>query len=520
MYARRFIQMTCILIAICGSSGCSKETGKATTSPPPTQDMHTPGAVQPVKAPAAPAGAIATGSGFHVTIDDFERSLERGILTAPDAILAKGVKAVPRDRFHVPFVQNTTTRALVMKQLSQLEAEKRGISISLTELEDFARQDPMLSRFIGDVIVLGDGTRLDYGLSELGMTIADVHELARERLLKQRLEDKLIEEVTDEQIWRAWSHAHDRLRAVIVRVSNTPTSAEIDDFITSDKAAKTSEIKNYFDANARRYRRPRMVEVTILRAKKEGQRDLLEEAASLLEAGQTAANVASQLDLELATKQHLVRQEDPSAFRAKLGERGVSMRAPRGDYMWEVTGVLESEPAKLERSLEREIASTLLQQSNQVHSAKGRAAKVVAKLRDLPASPTKEQLVPLTALDRPGSIKAWTSDWLVREDNGFVTGVGANQTFQDRLFELTEEKSLLATPIVGDQYLWVARLIEREHPDRAVFDAQKEQNRARFLEAVRPRIFDINFRTWSEDYNVKLDLSALREKYGKPEKPR
>lgn len=520
MYARRFIQMTCFLIAIGGSSGCSKETREVTSSPASPQDMQSPSVERPPQPPDAPTDVIASGVGFHVTVDDFERSLGRGILTAPDTILAKGVKTVPKDRFHVPFVQNTTTRALVMKQLSQLEAEKRGLSLSLSELDDFARQDPMLSRFIGDVIILGDGTKLGYGLDALGMTMADVHELARERLLKQRLEDQLVKEVTDEQIWRAWSHAHDRLRAVIVRVSNTPSSAEIDDFIASDKAAKTSEIKNYFDANARRYRRPRMTEVTLMRAPKEGQRALLEEAVSLLEAGEDATDIAQRLGLELATQQHLVRQEDPSVFRAKIGARGVSMRAPRGDYAWEVTGVLESEAATLDRALEREVASTLLQQGNQVHSAKGRAAKVVAKLRGLPETPTTDQLASLTKLDRPGSIKAWTSDWLVREDNGFVTGVGANQTFQDRLFELTQEDPLLATPIVGDQYLWVAKLIAREHPDRVTFDAQKEQNRARFLEAVRPRIFDINFRTWREDYNVKLELSPLRDKYSKPEKPR
>lgn len=200
-------------------------TSSGAPSPEDTDRAGEPGAETTTAEDAGvelPEGVVARGRGFELRVEDVRRAMERGILMAPDEALRRGVRRVPPGRFKVPFVQMSTTRSLVLGELLAREAERLGVEVTLEQVEAHAAADPRLSRFGPTQTTLADGTTLPITLEDLGMSRADVHAIARDQLLRERVRQALLEEISDEEVWQAYQRQRDRARVLLARVDNTP----------------------------------------------------------------------------------------------------------------------------------------------------------------------------------------------------------------------------------------------------------------------------------------------------------
>lgn len=498
------------------TSTTSTTTSTATTTPTNQTSADT----SPKKS-TLPPGVIARGKGFTVKLEDFEQTMKRSLLFAPDQILSKGGK-LPENQLKVPFVQSRITESLIARHVAEAEAKKRGLDVSPEEVNTFIAKDSLLKRF-KSTSNPNNPPGATYDVAQFGLTWQDVELVAREQLLASKLDAALISELTEEEVWEAWRFAHDTVEVLLIRIDSTPPSSEIDTFVENEKEA----IEAYFKENAKDFRTPMLTTIDTLRVPPSLMLDpkasiaLLEKAKQALET-KKPEEVAAEFNLQHAAKEQLTRREDNAVARAKLGDSGVTVGAPRGTYAWKVIERTESSMPELSRPLRREIASKLIRKRGSSPTVKGYAAKLIEQMRKVDdfskLSPEgvdnilKVVDLELTRTRTPGPI--------TRDPEGFIPGVGTHPELLDRLFELdAKENRLLYPPFFSSQYAWIGALIERNEAKREVFEANKEANMKVFREASREKIFANRMATqWEKEYNIERDLTALRERYGKLEK--
>ena len=107
---------------------------------------------------------------------------------------------------------------------------------------------------------------------------------------------------------------------------------------------------------------------------------------------------------------------------------------------------------------------------------------------------------------------------MTRDPHGFIRGVGTQPALLEALLELEPGAPTMPEPVVAPQYLWLGRLLERQRPERERFEADLEQLRASYTEALAPRLFEARYPTWHDRYGVQMDLGPLREALGAPPK--
>lgn len=504
----------------------TQTTSTSATSGATSKDAGDTGETSPKEAaaniPDLPPGVIARGKGFSVTVEDFEQTMKRSMLFAPDEILSKGGK-LPESQLKVPFVQSRITESLVARHVAEAEAKKRNITVTPQEVDAFIAEDAMLKRF-KSAENDKNNPGATYDVSRFGLTWQDVELVAREQLLAAKLDAVLISELTEDEVWEAWRFAHDTVEVFFIRLDNTPTSDEIDAVVENEQEA----IARHFKENPKDYRTPMLTNIDTLRVPsskqldKQGTLELLARAQKALET-KSPADVAAELGLQHTVKEQLTRREDAAVAKAKVGDSGVTADAPRGTYAWKVMSRSESSMPELSRPLQREIASKLIRQRGSSETVKKNAKLLIDRMRQVKdfSSLTPEQQSKLLADIDPELTRTRTPGALTRDPEGFIPGVGTHPDLLDRLFELDAKSNRILDPAhMTSQYAWLAGLIQRNKPERAQFEKNKKANMKAFRDAAREKIFANRLATrWEKEYAIERNLSPLRERYGKLEKP-
>lgn len=457
------------------------------------------------------------GQPLNLSVEDFVRWSARGILYAPDEALASGVTTINTAQLSMPHVQTIMAQSMLKAQLVEREAQRRGLTASEQEISAALDGDPMLARFQPDGVHLKDGRVLPSPLVSFGLSVELLRAYARQDVLADKLIEALLKEITDEQIWESWRTRQDKASAIIVQISNTPTSQEISSLIES----QPERIKSYLEAHPDRFQTPKMTLLTMLRfadpsAAPALQLKALEAAVAELKAGAAVQEVAKKHNLKIDLKQRLMRQEDSEAAQAKVGQVGLSKDRPRGTYAWVVEGFEEPRMPPLNPALQREIAAELLRTSAPNPAALKSAAIAQQYLKTLKAA--KLDVASRDAIEALNGARVFELQDFAHEPNGYIPKIGLVPELAQTLFSFESSTALTAEPVFSREDLYVARLTDRKRPRREDFEAQKTQLRDSLIKELRPVILDQYLGKLIDDNKIQMNLAPLRERYGRFEK--
>lgn len=513
------------LLALClGASCLACEPNKEAPSQPQTTPAadHIAKDATPDAAPAEPVTPetiILQGQGISLNVGDFERWVTRSILFAPDQVLASGNAKISAQTLAMPHLQTLMSRAMLHAALVEILAAERRIEVAAEEINERLSSDPMLNRFKPDGIHLKQGQVIPTPLIELGLSLELLREYARQEVLNKKLTEHLLNEVSDDTLWQLWSQRQETVSALIVQIPNVPSAQAIDALIAKEPEALTAHLEAHRD----RFESPRMVVLDLLLAPAElSDQDALKRAQALLESGTPAEQVAAQTGLKLSAQQSMMRQEDTPAFRAKVGQVGISKNAPRGTYVWKVTGFKEPAMPELNHAFKREIAADLLSSRGPVQAAQRTFERARQQLRMLQFKPdqtpdpasVQETLRALEIFE----LKAQVTEHFPRDEQGFIPKVGLAKPLSDALFQLSPLAPMIEQPILSRGVVFAGILLEHKRAKREDFDKQRDTLRPQLLEQLRPRILEDTLARLEAQRQVKMDLSPLKRRYGQYEK--
>ncbi len=503
--------------------GCDKPSADGSVEPDqPTADQPaddgaqegadskqaSPGIVYADGPTPGPDTVLAKSGEIEVTLSDFESAMQRSMLVAP-----KGTTEVPEENLAAPHLQINAVRNLLSSKILAHEAAERGLEATQSEkiaaLEDESRLAPFAPLLAGD-----DDEPAE--LAKRGLGRDDLDQIATDLVLRQKLRDRLLENIDEDSLWETYAAEHDRVGLLVVSARNTPTMEEISNFI----AQSPDRIEEHFEENKDRYRTPKMVRMVRLLPADRSQADpaKLEEAAKRLGEEESPEEIAEDLGLSVDANGLLVRGENKRAFSSEEGQSGYQMRGPRGAYAWKVTGFRESKEATLTESLKREIASELLRQQSVVPSRGAKVEEAIDTMGELPTTDNGE--VGDEALDE--LIKGLEADGLdvvrtelfAKNKRGYIAGVGLAEEFAKRAFDLTLDSPVVEEPILSRQKVWGGRLLERELPSRERFEREKSAYKDQFDEQMSKRVLEDFVSHYQDKHDTELDLNPLRIKYG------
>ncbi len=456
------------------------------------------------------AQRIAEAGDLEVTMGDYERFLQRTRLFAP-ADGAMPAQLPARRKAH-PRLQSRTVRSLLENAVIRREAARRGIEVDENEVDEFVRAHEKLGRFLPQADAAQEA---ELGLPD-GLGREDLREVARVRLLRRALREKLLAGLDGDDLWEMYRRRHDTMRLGYVSLENTPTPDKIDAFVDE---TPTSEFEAYLGEHPERYRRPKLVELAIVKPKRGGEVDeeTLREAAGRLQEGGSVEEIASELDLAYESKAHLVRRENEQAFGADRGETGYQTSGPRGAYAWRVEGWREGGEPELDRGLKRELASEMLQESP-VDSVEKQLEPVLEAMRGVERQPSgeldEEALERLDQkIDRLG-LTLETSE-ISRAGGERIPGLGLAESVVEAAFALDEA----SPPVVDEPVLSRGRLvaltqIERDRPDREAFEANRQAFRHEIVEEKKDSIVREFLDEWFTEHQPEMRMQPIRKRYG------
>ncbi len=462
---------------------------------------------------------VARGRGITLTIEELTRDASRGILFAPDAVLAAGERTIPMDRLAQVPVQLGLLRAAILRALAEQEAKTRGIVITDAQIDAQIAEDPRLARFTLDGVQLADGTKLPVTLAQLGMSLDDLRALARETLLQRAVEDALLAEVSEQTLWTLYQADQDRVSALIVAVDNVPTSEELDAFLRTHG----ERVEAKFNADPMRYAQPSMTRLTMLR---HPDNDLtkLQQAVEALAGEEKPEQLAQRLGLSVEPEQQLLRDEDRPAQQADPGKAGLTRDGARGTYAWLKLGTTPVQPATLDRPLRREIAAALLREEAPTPAASRKVQAALLTMRDMErgpeGAPSPESIERVTsALRQIEGLRVTIVPPFPREAQGFIPTIGLAQEVSEAAFKLSPEQPVWPEPVLSRQVVYGLALLSRERPDRAEFEAKRDALRASYAQTQRTTILEDALLNRPGAEPIEVDSSALRARFGAPIKP-
>ncbi len=455
-----------------------------------------------------PDTVLAEAGEVEVTLADFERSMKRSMLIAPE-----GMTEVPKERLATPHLQINVVRNLLSTKIIAKEAERRGLTASLDEKVAALES----SRQIAELAPLLRKEKAEEAkLEKIGLTRDDLHTIARNIVLRQKLRAALADDISDEQLWKAYEQQHNQIRLLLVGARNTPSMGEISTHVEEHP----ERIKEHFDKNKKRYRSPMMVRLTML-SPAPGQKvdpATLQEAAEHLDRGDAPAKIASELGLESESGALLVRGENTRAFDAEAGSTGFQTKGPRGAYAWKVEGHRDSKEAELTAALKREIAAELLRQNTIVASRQAKLADAIEQMGTLPTTGTgkgsevaAKKLAP--KLEAKG-LEVHVTPMFSHNERGFIPGVGLAEEISEKAFAMDLHDPIVDKPILSRGKAWAFRVLDRQKASREQFEKEKEAFRKQYVERLKDRLVMQFTNHYEDQHNARLDLEPLRVKYG------
>ncbi len=463
--------------------------------------------------PPKPTDVIAHAGPIEVTVADFDKAMHKSLLVAP-----AGMTKLPKERLAIPQLQLGVTRNLMGTKIIEREAKRRGLKA--TDAEKFAalNANKRLARY-ADAL---KAHKPNAALTKRGVSLDDLDAVATELVLRNKLRDALLANVSDDTLWKAYVERYDRAQLLLASVLNTPTMDEISDFIDQHH----DRIEAYFESNKRHYRIPEMVHLITLAPKPGHKADpkVLKKAAHRLANNELASKIGADLGLVADDNAMLVRGENPVAFHSKPDKTGFETKGPRGAYAWKVVDFQKSKPAKLDGSTEREIAARLLRQHTAVPSKKKRIEKAIALMEKVPASPhgsvSDNDLKRLRQKLQTLRLQIVKTKVFSHNARGFIPGVGLAEEVAKQAFASDMSHPVSPKPILSRDKLWAFRLLKREHASRKKFGKDKKAFKKEFDDAMKGRVLDQFVDSYEDAKGSKMNLKPLQIKYGTMKKRR
>lgn len=424
--------------------------------------------------PPGPETKIAQLGEFSVNVAEFENAARIGALFGPRASQGD-YQPVPPEQLAIPTVQFTTVRSVLASKVISKEAKSRNLEVSKDEITKLYNSKPEFAGLAFLIKNTSEDKPLEGELAKLGIEPEDFWAIGEEVLLREKLADALVSEITEEDVWQAWSFDNTRSQIAALMLSNTPSTDEIDVFVEK----KSKEIEEFFKENERRFRPPERVILDILN----GPADKLQAAEADL-ATQSADAVALKHNLTLRSGIRMGRRENSEAFRAEIGDHGY--KSGSSPYLWKVVDREKTGEAELTRPLKREIAAEILRTQDLTPDVKKRlkaGQRLMKKLKD-----DEDTIIKLKSELAAKGLELHLVEPMVKSPSGSMPVFGLAPEVVEKAFELKEGRT--SQPFVSRERGFVIHVLKRYAPDKEVFDSEKKELIERYKKELRPVVVD------------------------------
>lgn len=452
---------------------------------------------------------VVFGGELEITIDDVDEAVERLRLLAPGVEDGQIPDDDP-DWMKMPQSQINLVRNVVRFEVIRKAADDRELEVSSQDKVEFLADHEQLHRY-RPLAENGDGAdALRRELHAVGLDEDDVFHLVEDMVLEQKLQTALADEFSDDQLWAVYRQTYDEADVVVVSVPNTPESYEIDRAVDQ----YDEQIRAYYREHRDRYTTPRRVEATLLESDGGG-RAGLEEAAERL-GDEAPHEVADDLGLSVRSDVEISPQVDPDVYDAEAGDTGVVTEYARGPYAWHVDEVEEPQTRKLDRPLRREIGSRILRQQEGITPAnrqRAQTAREILKEPDAGEPLDEDQISALMDRLEQEGFDVTHSDYFSVHGSGVVPGVGLAESLFEAIGGLDLDDPV-TEPHLDRNDVRVARLVDRNHPDRDTFEDEADDFRRDFVDHNKQRFVDQYIQEYKLEQEVNFHFAVVSEHYG------
>jgi peptidyl-prolyl cis-trans isomerase D len=423
---------------------------------------------------------------------------------------------------------------MIKDKLLAQEARARGMRVSDAELLEFLEK-----RFRVDEVSFEDYE--SWVTRNFEQSVTRFESERRNDILAERME-RIVRDnvaVSDEELKRTYEREHDRAMVTFVKFDTSgldrdakavkPSAAEIDDLLAKDMAA----VEERYKRDMFKYRTPQQVQVRQILKKLPADASDADVAKLKGQLGELKDQIKGGADFAALAKQH----SDDEATKANGGDLGwvkrgqmakalvdavidlkkdaiatEIVRTPQGLHLLQVTDVKPPERQELE-AVKRDVAASIVADRAQDLAAKAQADELLAKLQagkkleELTISAEDEK-----AAEEDPAKKAKLADKPVRSETPWILKsqealprMGVSKELQEEIFALSKEKPLAKQPYKVGRSWFVVILKDRETPDLAKFDGEKENLKREMLQVRGAEIYE----AWLENLkkSARIDLN-------------
>ncbi|TDP73918.1 hypothetical protein [Bradymonas sediminis] len=243
-----------------------------------------------------------------------------------------------------------------------------------------------------------------------------------------------------------------------------------------------------------------------------------------------------------------VREDAVWQYYAMKNDRArvLAIAMSNSPTMGEVMSVVESEPERIEAyfeehklrwkpkdgpvpqlddGLRRQIAGILLAEASVIPSVYNKmmveikalqaAKKLPAAGRSKASKAARERAIEALAkkFEKPG-VTVHVTPVFSQENPGFIPEIGLSEEFARAIFATELSEPVSPKPVLSRQKAWAFLLLEREHPSREEFEAQKDAVRAEYLEKLKDVIVPGYVQGFFGAHNPDFNFEPLKKAYG------
>lgn len=420
----------------------------ASAAPPASTASAPPGSAAP---PATIAGGLpspetqlAVSGDLVVTLGDFDRAIRRLSLTAP------GGAVMPLTLIRTPHFQWSLVRELLTLAFARREARQRGIAPTPEEVRAELEKVPG----IAELMRLSPEERRAR-LEPRGLDDTDLLEIGADRLAVPALQSALVPDIQSPGFRAFWDIYTSRRRLRYIELHLTPTSQELDGFVTHQGPA----IERYYKEHAARFATPGMRRVSVVQrhlapnaAPEEEarfRRELEEVRSRVNDEGADFAALARQISDHPNAQDGgaigwVLRPQLPEAFDAPVGRVSEVQRFSEGLRVLLVHEARPGQERPLDGPLRREIAALLLRERGPNPDQLQRAKRLLAAWREA----GRDGGPKLDALLKDEQVTLQETPSFIPSQDPFVPGIGDAPSLVGLIPSLSPERWLLDQPVV------------------------------------------------------------------------
>lgn len=390
---------------------------------------------------------------------------------------------------------------LIARELLAQVAEDRGLRVGDEEVVDYVK-----TRFFGADRPFDreEYKRLVHGYFQTSEPRFE--EQVRRDILADRVENLVSSSlhVTQQELQEEFNNRFNRASLEVVRVDplffkDLPEATA--DEVTAWAAANEGKLEEHYNKHINRYRKDKEVRARHILVKvdenapdaeKQKARERLEAAKKRVEAGEAFDIVAKEVsedagskesggDLGFFGKGRMVPQFEEAAFALEAGKLSDIVESRFGFHLIKVEEIKEPEVKEL-AEVRLDIAKQLMREDQQAQKARAladtalagmKAGKAVAEL-GIDGLQLAEDLATTSPEKRdPFAPRVEMTGWFA-QNTRYVPRVGVSPELATAAFALTEEQPVADQVFEVSNRFFVIRLKERERPDPAKFDTEKE----------------------------------------------